>query len=428
MGLGHFGGGTAVARWLVEQGARVQVTDRAPAQKLADALGELAGLPIDLRLGEHREEDFRAAELVVASPAVPPANPFLQVARAAGVPVTTEIRLFIERCPCPIAAVTGTKGKSTTTAMLGRILARRRRTWVGGNIGRSLLFDLPQMRPDHVAVLEVSSFMLEYLAECRFAPHVALLTFLAPDHLDRHGTLANYLAAKQNLVRFQTPRDFALLDEDSPYSRDFAAVTTARVAYYGLADRPPLPLALPGEHNQRNAQGALAAAACFGCTREDAELALVDFRTLPHRLELVHAADGVEWYNDSIATIPQAAEAALRAFPVGRVIQIVGGSSKGLDTTTLAAALAKQARAVLAIGATGPALAAQVRDVPGCSAELHECGTLAAAVALARQLARPGDVVLLSPGFASYDQFAHFEARGEEFARLARANNVVAAG
>src|SRR5438105_3634492 len=185
-GLGRFGGQIAAARWLVQQGAKVTVTDKESREKLAESVQQLSELPIQWRLGEHVKDDFTTADLIVASPAIPLSNEYLSAARAAGVPITTEIRLFIERCPAKIVGVTGTKGKSTTTAMLGRILKEKYTAWVGGNIGKSLLADLPQIQPDHLAVLELSSFMLEYLEEAEFSPHVAVVTMIAPDHLDRH--------------------------------------------------------------------------------------------------------------------------------------------------------------------------------------------------------------------------------------------------
>ncbi|MFI5381791.1 MAG: Mur ligase family protein, partial [Tepidisphaerales bacterium] len=215
-GLGHFGGGIAVSRWLVEQGAHVIVTDKATPEKLAESLAQLADLPIEYRLGEQNAADFSSAHLIVTSPAVKPDNELLEAARLAGVPITTEIRLFIERCPATIVGVTGTKGKSTTASMLGAILSRRHTTWVGGNIGKSLLADLPNIRPDHKVILELSSFMLHYLEPMRWSPHIALITLVTQDHLDWHGSLAAYLAAKQNIVRFQTPDDFAIVSEECP--------------------------------------------------------------------------------------------------------------------------------------------------------------------------------------------------------------------
>jgi UDP-N-acetylmuramoylalanine--D-glutamate ligase len=425
-GLGRFGGGIAVSKWLAQQGARVLVTDQAQSEALAESVQQLAGLPIEFRLGEHREEDFTHCDLVVASPAVPPTSKFLQAARTAGVPITTEIRLFIERCPARIVGVTGTKGKSTTTALLGLMLKSRHVTHIGGNIGRSLLEDLPNIKPDHLVVLELSSFMLEYLAEAQWSPHIAVITLLAPDHLDRHGTFESYVRIKMNILRFQKPDDYAVLNENCSDLRTFVDLTPAKVILFGLVNRKPFDLKLPGRHNQLNAQAAFAAASIFEVNWDDAQDAIRDFCGLPHRLQLVHEHAGVRYINDSIATIPEAALAALESFPPKTVIQIVGGYDKHLPLAPLCAAVVERAKAVLCIGQTGAALAQSINahtayDSPRlASAALYECGDLATAMKVARQIASPGDTILLSPGCASYDQFQNFEQRGEIFAQLAR--------
>lgn len=420
-GLGHFGGQIAAARWLVRQGARVLVTDKAPAEKLADAMKELHGLPVEFRLGEHREGDFTSADLIVASPAIPPSNPYLAAARSAGVPVTTEIRLFVERCPATIVGVTATKGKSTTSAMLGRMLAARYTTHVGGNIGRPLLLELERIDKSHLVVLELSSYMLHYLGEIRWSPHLGLVGLIAPDHLEWHGGYEPYLDAKRNLLRFQRKDDIAVVNEESPEALEMAAHTPARVVRYGLEGRKLFALRIPGRHNQLNAQGAFAAANALGVTWEEAQTALGDFAGLPHRLQLVHEVRGVRYFNDSIATIPEAAVAALEAFPPKRVIQIVGGSDKGLPLDAMCAALAERAKAVFCIGAMGPKIAEMMTaDAQTNATAIYRCGDLATAVTMAKGIAVDGDVVLLSPGCASYDQFVNFEARGDLFAKLAR--------
>src|SRR4051812_8756993 len=326
-GLGRFGGGIGVARWLVQQGAKVLVTDRDPPEKLADSLKQLDGLPIELRLGEHIESDFASADLVVTSPAIPPTNHYLQAAAVAGVPITTEIRLFIERCPArTVVGVTGTKGKSTTTKLLSLMLATRFKTWTGGNIGGLLLFELPKIELTDLVVLELSSYMLEHVKSLRWSPRVAVVTMVGVDHVEWHGSAEAYLEAKKNIVRFQKADDIALVSEENEASGSFADVTKARVVRYGMRDRRPFALTIPGRHNQLNAQAAFAAAKELGVTWEQAQGAVRDFPGLPHRLRLVHtSAAGVRYFNDSIATIPEAAVAALESFPDGTVIQIVGG-------------------------------------------------------------------------------------------------------
>ncbi len=418
LGLGHFGGGIAVSRWLVGEGAHVTVVDDSPRDVLADSILQLDGLPIEFWFkGEQRDADFALADLVVASPAIAPHHPSLLAARAAGVPVTTEIVLFAQRCPAPVFGVTGTKGKSTTSTLLGRMLAPRFMTWFGGNIGRSLLPELPNIRPDHRVVLELSSFMLHYLGEIAWSPRVAVVTMVTRDHLDWHGSVDAYVDAKRNIVAHQKPGDTAVLNRRDPV--DWSGATAATTVHFNVGDEHPFSLRLPGDHNQLNAQAAFAAAATAGVTWDAAQQAIADFTGLPHRLEVVADTGGVRWVNDSIATIPDAAIAALRSFPRGRVVQIIGGSGKkALDVGPLCDALAAEAKGVLCVGETGEALAAAVnRRSPG---RARSCGDLASAIAAARELATVGDVALLSPGHPSYDQFVNFQQRGETFTRLAR--------
>jgi UDP-N-acetylmuramoylalanine--D-glutamate ligase len=418
-GLGRFGGGVAVAKWLVEQGAKVLVTDQAAAAELVDSIEQLDGLPIEFRLGVENAEYFTKTDLVVANPAIPIASPLLHAAREAGVPITTEIRLFVERCVAPIVGVTGTKGKSTTSKLLGLMLATKYKTWFGGNIGGSLLSNLGEIEPTHRVVLELSSYMLEHLKAMRWSPHVALVTMVASDHLAWHGSLAAYQDAKRNIVRFQGADDIAILNGADPGARSFAGDAGGRVVTYPLPASRPFRLALPGAHNQLNAQGAFAAANVLGVTWEAAQAAAADFPGLPHRLQLVHESGGVRFYNDSIATIPEAAVAALESFPPHRVLQIVGGYDSQAPLTALCNALTERAKAVFCIGAVGPTIARILGESASqTAAAVYECGDLATAVKLATANAAAGDVVLLSTGCKSYDQFTNFEHRGERFVEL----------
>jgi UDP-N-acetylmuramoylalanine--D-glutamate ligase len=419
-GLGHFGGGINVSRWLAANGSHVLVTDKESPEKLADSVQQLAGLPIEYRLGEHRAEDFTSADLVVISPAIPPSNEYLIAAKNAGVPITLEIQLFIERCPAKIVGVTATKGKSTTTAMLGAMLRQKHTTYIGGNLGGSLLFDLPKIKADDCVVLELSSYMLEHLKPMKWSPHVAVVGMIGRDHLAWHGSEDAYVDAKKNIVRFQTENDFAILNEENPAACGFANQTRAKVIHFGTKGRRPFDLPIAGAHNQLNAQGAFAAANVFGISWDDAQRAMHQFQGLPHRLQLVHESNGVKWINDSIATIPEAAVVAMQSYPAGKVIQIVGGYDKQLDMRAMCETLAKQCKAILTIGALGPKLAEMIRETANRTANPIECGDLEHAVAEARKLAQPGDIVLLSTGCASYDQFTNFESRGDLFTKLAR--------
>jgi UDP-N-acetylmuramoylalanine--D-glutamate ligase len=304
--------------------------------------------------------------------------------------------------------------------MLGEILKKRFTVWVGGNIGRSLLPDLEKIEKSHLVVLELSSFMLEYLGAMRWSPHLAVVTMIAADHLDWHGSEHDYVGAKANILRFQRADDVAVLNQEDRGSVRLAGQTPARVVWFGASDRRPLELIIPGRHNQSNAQAAFAAASVLGIDRDDAQDVLRNFRGLAHRLQLVYEANGVRYFNDSIATIPEAAVAALDSFPPKKVIQIVGGSEKGLSPIAMCNALVERAKAALCIGATGHGLATLMgqSNYPGAAAA-YDCGDLPTAMKEAKRIAVPGDVVLLSPGYASYDQFTNFEERGAMFAKLA---------
>ncbi len=420
MGLGRFGGGVGVARFLVERGAQVLVTDLAPAESLTQSVARLAGLAVQFRLGGHEEADFRQADLIVVNPAVDPRNNrYLQAAAAAGVETTSEMRLLVQHLPARgrVIGVTGTAGKSTTTAMIGHVLRKADRTvWVGGNLGGSLLGDLGRIGPDDWVVLELSSFMLEGLQPDHWSPHIAVLTNVAPNHLDRHDTLEAYARAKQVILEYQRPGDACVLGPDLPRPWIHPRVTNVvwMETLSNLSGRPAPKLLIPGAHNRLNAQMAIEACALAGVERHAAAEALGDFRGLPHRLCLVGERGGVRYFDDSKATTPQASLLALGSFPPGVVHLIAGGYDKHADLSPLAQEAAQRARAVYTIGATGPALARAARGQG--SARIEECGTLGQAMRRITQAARPGEVVLLSPGCASWDQFENYEQRGQAFA------------
>lgn len=442
MGLGRFGGGVGVARWLARQGARVTVTDLAPPEKLQRSLSELDDLPVTLRLGGHERRDFTECDLVVASPAVPRESAFLAAARDAGVPLTTEICLFAQRCPAPCVGITGSVGKSTIASMTAHVLERTLagRTWLGGNIGVSLLDELPRIRADDRVVLELSSFQLEWLGELGWSPHVAVVAEVSPNHLDRHGSFAAYLAAKLNIVRHQDGlRDTAIVQDTSTLRRSFEALygDLAGLWRYGLdgdtptARRqsdpasdcddlrlawPELRLDPPGRHNRLNAAAALTVAHVLRADAQAGVAALASYRALPDRLQRVAACGGVEYYNDSKSTTPEAAVTAMDAI-ASPLLMIVGGYDKHIELSDLAARIAARARFAACIGQTGAALSAGISAAGGRCEVLP---TLDAAVRACAALARPGDVVLLSPACASYDMFEDYRARGRAFTEAVR--------
>ena len=434
MGLGRFGGGVGVTRWLCAQGAHVVVTDRAPAERLHESLDAIADCGADTRLGRHEARDFCDADLIVASPAVPDSEQHLQAARAAGVPITSEISLFLERCRGRIVAVTGSVGKSTVTAMIGHVLERTyaHGVWVGGNLGRSLLSDLPKIDARDVVVLELSSFQLHRAQRVRWQPSVAVLTNIVPNHLDWHGDMDAYVSAKLNVFTHQdSDRDAIVLHAGAlrhALVRELAGKYARRWTYSENEGRPLARLAdgntvewrpklsVPGAHNVENAAAAFAVAGAIGIDAESATASLASFAGLPHRLQAVGEYDGLTYYNDSKSTAPDAAITAMRAVS-SPLLMILGGYDKGLDMTPAALHAAKRARYSACIGQTGRALAEMIRSAGG---DAEYCGTLPEAVRACRSRACAGDAVVLSPACASWDQFVDYRARGDEFVRLAR--------
>ncbi len=424
MGLGRHGGGAAAARFFSRRGARVTVTDLADAAVLADSLATLRGLPIErLALGGHEAEHFAHADLVCVNPAVLPCSPWVALARAHGAAITSECEIFLNLRPCLAVGVTGTTGKSSTAAMLAACLScAGRRVWLGGNIGRSLLDDLPQMQPDDVAVLEISSFQLHWLSPRVRWPELAVITNFTPHHLDWHGSLQAYQDAKLRLLHGTWARG--------------AVVLGGRAALQSVPVPPGLPIIEPwpldrlpalsvvGSHQRANAACAAAAAELLGVPRSAICQALAHFEGLPHRLEYLGLYDGRRLYDDSKATTPAAAVAALHAVAALDAAQpiwlLTGGLAKGASLAPLAAAAARTCAGIACFGAARHELAQMLAENPRqVPISRHE--RLDEAFAWCWQHSRPGDVLLLSPGCTSHDQFQDFSQRGRHFRSLADA-------
>jgi UDP-N-acetylmuramoylalanine--D-glutamate ligase len=466
MGLGRFGGGVDVVRFAHGAGAKVTVTDLASAQILSDSINQLQDLDgIEYHLGSHDPADFEHADIIIANPAVPNDNEFLQIARTDGKCVTSQVSIFFELCPAPIIGITGANGKSTTTALTAHLLVGRRSSvvdrhttcdiqhtryenvWLSGNIGnKPLLSTMDQIRPNDLVVLELSSFQLEHLAQIQKAPQIALLTNLTPNHLDRHGTFANYCAAKETIFRFQkrdkkSPAISIFNAEDKIASEWFERYKsdpdricmTFSAADVGEEIRSVFPL--PGRANLSNLAAAMAIAKHFSVDEEQIKSCLPEFKSLPHRLELVRELDGVRWYNDSIATTPQSAITALDAFEQPVVI-IAGGYDKNLPFDELGKKIVQRAKAAILIGTTAQKIASAINNAKMSldakrsnfksrntqyairNTNIEIVDSFAKAIDLAHDVAASGDVVLLSPACASYDMFDNFEHRGKEFINL----------
>jgi len=430
----------ALAHFLVRHGAEVTISDAKPAAQLGEELRLLGELPVRLRLGGHQDEDLLGADVIFVTPGAPRELPGLLRAAERGIALSSEIELLFALCRAPIIGITGSSGKTTTTTMVGEICkASGRTTLVGGNIGLPLIDHVDEIPAGALVVLELSSFQLEYLGR---SPHVGAILNITPNHLDRHGTLERYAAAKWNIVAHQAAGDYAVLGVDDPETRRLAARCAGQVVPFSRRERLESgacldgdrlvlrrqggeqvvcrrgDLRLRGEHNVSNALAACAVGAAAGMPLAALRQVLTSFTGVEHRLELVRERHGVRFYNDSIATSPERAVAALRSFEEP-IVLIVGGRSKHLPLEEMASLIAAKARAVVLVGEMAEEIEEALERLASPEGPARRrAATLEEAVAVAADLARPGDVVLLSPGGTSFDMFRDFEARGRRFKEI----------
>ena len=445
VGLGKGRTAAGIARFLVANGASVTITDPKTRDKLGEGIARLGATPATLVLGPSSDDAALAdPDLVFVINGVRPRSATVQRAVQRGIPVLTEIGLFFRLCPAPIVGITGTKGKSTTFTLITRILgAGPARVVSGGNIGTSIIDLLPTIASADIVVLELSSFQLETLGR---SPHVAVITNVLEDHLDHHGTRDAYIAAKRNILAAQGPRDIAVINLDDPTTVTLHTGVPSEVRGYSLslqpkrgafrdadgtltlvdgATRRPFvherDLLVPGRHNVANVLAAAIVGDLYGISPDAIGDAVRSFGGLPHRLETVTEGDGVLYVNDSQGTTPYATIPALTAHGRPAVV-ILGGVSKGADWTELAAAVVRDARGAILIGQCADELAAALERAGAAarSFPIERAATLPEAVRAARAMARPGDVVLLSPAAASFDMFSSYEERGEVFRAAAR--------
>jgi UDP-N-acetylmuramoylalanine--D-glutamate ligase len=427
VGLGK--SGVASALFLKERGARVTVSDTKSPDQLRDEIPVLLDHGITVETGGHGERTFRGQDLIVVSPGVPvDAKPLVQ-ARASGEPVIGEIELAAQHLPGPIVAITGSNGKTTTTTLTGEILtAGGLPTLVGGNIGTPAISLVAKVKPETIVVLEVSSFQLETIQT--FRPKVAVVLNVTPDHLDRHRTFQAYVDTKARIFENQQPSDFAVLNEDDETCRTMGERTRAQVFWFsrkkevkqgawvregqivfrdGRGQREVMlvsEIPLKGAHNVENVLAGVCGGMLMGCDAEQIRKAVREFKAVEHRLEYVATVKGVEYYDDSKATNVDATIKALESFPAN-IHLILGGKDKGSDYTVLNDLLRQRVKRVYTIGAAA-------ENITG-AAEIVHAETLDNAVRRAAAVAKAGDIVLLAPACASFDQFQSYNHRGRVF-------------
>ncbi len=442
--------GKALARFFAEQGWRVTVSDTRKPEALQDAMRELSDLNLHYVLGEHPLSLLDDCDLFCTSGGVPSDLPVVQEAARRGIPLSNDAQEFMRRCPAPIVGITGSAGKTTTTTLVGKMLAETGfTTWVGGNIGNPLINDLPAMQPTDRVVMELSSFQLELM---QISPQIAGVLNITPNHLDRHKTMEAYIAAKANIVTHQRESDIAVLGYDEPNARALAELTKAEVRYFSgtsavngaflqgdtlvlqraegrVAVCERRALRLRGMHNVLNALAAMALADATGASVAAMERVLSTFTGVEHRLEEVRRLNGVLWINDSIATAPERVMAALRAFDEPLIL-LAGGRDKDLPWEDFARTVTQRVRVLVLFGEAAALIGRHVEAALAEARAQHRpmvlqtvipAGTLENAVQTAARYARSGDVVLLSPGGTSFDAYRDFAERGEHFRQLVMA-------
>jgi UDP-N-acetylmuramoylalanine--D-glutamate ligase len=434
--------GLAVGRYLAPRGVRVIINDQRPVEQLAEARLALADLPITWVCGSHPLELLDGTDLVCPSGGVPLTLPLIQEAQRHGIPLSNDSQIFLEICPCRTIGITGSAGKTTSTSLVGQMVAialGSAHTWVGGNIGSPLLADVDRIQPGDTVVMELSSFQLEIMTR---SVQIAAVLNITPNHLDRHGTMEAYRAAKIRIVSQQTAADIAVLGRDDPGAWGLAGLASGTVRSFGrqrplpgqagayLDDeqvclwdgqisRPVLPrtsIRLRGDHNLQNVLAACAIADAAGLSIEAMRMAIESFPGVPHRLEWVRDWKGAAWYNDSIATAPERAMAAIHSFEEP-IVLLAGGRDKNLPWEDLAILVHQRVDHLVLFGEAADLIYRAIGPVQasGRPYTLERCASLQEAVQAASRVAEAGDVVLLSPGGTSFDEFRDFEQRGEAY-------------
>jgi len=435
--LGAGRSGTAVAELLHKKGAEVFLSEEASIDEKQDAAEFLERIPIQSEFGGHTSRVFKADWLVV-SPGVPLSSPVIQTAKEKGIPIFGELEVASWFCRAPIIGITGSNGKSTTTVLLGEIFKKSGRPCiVAGNIGQPFSKYVEKTYPDGVAVVEVSSFQLETIQN--FHPEVAVFLNLTPDHLNRHGSMENYGRIKSQIFKNQTPSDYAVVNGQDSFVIKLARNIKSKRIIFGTEDKstmcgfvrddaltirlnekeeeilPVGELGIKGEHNVLNSLAAALAALVMDVDLDDIRSTLRNFRGLPHRMEFVREVNGVRWVNDSKATNVDSVWYALRSFS-SPVILIAGGRDKDSDFTSLRERIKEKVRGIILIGEAADKMEKAFKDLK----PMLRASSLKEAVDRARKMANSGDVVLLSPGCASFDMFKNFEDRGKQFKALVK--------
>ncbi|MBU2545262.1 UDP-N-acetylmuramoyl-L-alanine--D-glutamate ligase [Patescibacteria group bacterium] len=401
MGLGLHGGGVGVAKFFYSQGAKLLITDLKSEEQLKESLDKLKNLKIKFVLGKHREEDFENVDLIIKNPDIPTSSPYLEIARENKIPIKNDMEIFFELCPAEIIGVTGTKGKSTVATLICELLKEKYDTVLAGNIGISPLEFLANIKKETKVILELSSFILEDLKK---SPHIAVITNLFPDHLNRYKNFHEYVEAKKSIYKYQSKSDILILNEKDPNTKKLSSEAKGKVYFF----------------EGYNAAAAVKVAELLNVSEDNIHKAISNFKGVPSRQEFVAEIKGVKYFNDTTATNPRAVKFAIETFrgkyPDSRIILIAGGEDKRLSYRALAEDIQDNIDFLVLLPGTASDLIE--RDLK--KFKIFKVKSMKEAVKKASDLAKKGDIVLLSPGAASFNLFKNEFDRGYEFKKSIR--------
>lgn len=424
MGLGLLGRGINDAKFLAKCGANLTVTDLKNEKQLEKALLQLKGLEIEYILGKHRLQDFKDKDFILKGAGVPKNSKYLKVAKDHKVPIEMDDALFAKHSPCPIIGVTGTRGKTTTTYLIYELLKNNfkdKKVFIGGNIpGIATLPFIEKVKEDSYVVLELSSWQLQGWHDGKISPHISVITNIYPDHLNYYRSMRDYVYDKKAIYRYQTEEDYLILNKDNPASKEFAKEAKSKIIWFSKNEIPASwKLKILGDHNRENAAAAIKVAEILRVDKQNIKKSIENFKALPNRLELVRNLKGVSYYNDNNSTTPEATMAALHSFPSKDIILIAGGSDKKLVFKEMARKIKQKTKAVIIFeGSAQEKLHKELKKI-NCHSVFF-VDSMKEAVKQAKLTAKSGDVVLLSPGCASFGLFLNEYDRGDQYIKAVK--------
>lgn len=420
MGLGLLGGGVGAARFFATHGAKVTVTDLKTKEQLFPSIEKLKDLPINYVLGKHREEDFRKTDLVIRNPDVLLDSPYIAIARQYKVPIEMAESFFVKHSPCPVIGVTGTRGKTTTASLVASLLKDAGLTAVlAGNVpGVSTLDFLDKITPKTYVILELSSWQLQGFGESKISPHISVITNIYPEHLNHYKTLRDYIEDKKNIFRYQSKKDYLILNKNSDYTKEFKREANSQILLFE-SDLVPgtWQLKLKGEHNRENIAAAIAVSKILNLSQKSIKKSIENFTPLPYHLERIRLLNGVTFINDGVSTTPEATIAAIKSFNKPLLL-ILGGNDKLLDFSGLGRLIDKKARAVFLMkGTATPKIKKAISKknlIKGSYDNFKDT------IGACYQFAQSGDFILFSPAATSFNWFNNIYHRSQEFEKIVK--------